>query len=106
MKIFEISIFSGIVLNDAKERKNLYTEDIELDYRGYDVTPENFIRVLSGLIPKEFPKNMHLLSDEQSNVLIYMTGHGGDGFLKFQDRERITNMDLANAIEFMFQKKR
>jgi glycosylphosphatidylinositol transamidase (GPIT) subunit GPI8 len=24
------------------------------------------------------------LTDEGSNILVYMTGHGGDGFLKFQ----------------------
>jgi phosphatidylinositol glycan class K len=29
------------------------------------------------------------MTDERSNVLIYMTGHGGDEFLKFQDFEEI-----------------
>ena len=47
-----------------------------------------------------------LLSDAQSNVLIYLTGHGGDGFLKFQDAEELTNQDLADAIETMWQQKR
>ena len=98
--------FLGEVVSSSWNYTNIYTEDVEVDYRGYDVTPENFIRVLSGLVPPEFPKNMHLLSDEQSNVLIYATGHGGNGFLKFQDRVRITNTDLADAIEFMYQKKR
>ena len=28
-----------------------------------------------------------------------MTGHGGDGFLKFQDSEEITNIELADAFE-------
>lgn len=35
-----------------------------------------------------------------------MTGHGGDGFLKFQDSEEITNVELADAFEQMWQKKR
>ena len=26
-----------------------------------------------------------LLSDTGSNVLLYLSGHGGDGFLKFRD---------------------
>uniref|UniRef100_A0A183CA66 Tr-type G domain-containing protein n=1 Tax=Globodera pallida TaxID=36090 RepID=A0A183CA66_GLOPA len=47
-----------------------------------------------------------LLSDRQSNVLIYLTGHGGDGFLKFQDAEELTNVDLADAIETMHQQDR
>ncbi len=29
-------------------------------------------------------RSKRLLTDEGSNILVYMTGHGGDGFLKFQ----------------------
>ena len=39
------------------------------------------------------------MTDAGSNILIYMTGHGGDGFLKFQDSEEITNIELADAFE-------
>lgn len=35
-----------------------------------------------------------------------MTGHGGDGFLKFQDSEELTSIELADAIEQMHQKRR
>ena len=35
-----------------------------------------------------------------------MTGHGGDGFLKFQDAEEIVNKELADAFEQMWQKRR
>jgi len=35
-----------------------------------------------------------------------MTGHGGDGFLKFQDSEEITSIELADAFEQMRQKQR
>lgn len=35
-----------------------------------------------------------------------MTGHGGDGFLKFQDSEELTSIELADAIEQMYQKRR
>lgn len=52
------------------------------------------------------PKSKQLLTDEGSNILIYMTGHGGDGFLKFQDSEEITNVELADAFEQMRQKRR
>jgi phosphatidylinositol glycan class K len=31
-----------------------------------------------------------------------MTGHGGDGFLKFQDSEEITNIELADAFEQVY----
>ena len=35
------------------------------------------------------PRSKRLLSDGRSNVLVYMTGHGGDEFLKFQDQARV-----------------
>lgn len=35
-----------------------------------------------------------------------MTGHGGNGFLKFQDAEEISDVELANAFEQMWQKRR
>ena len=45
-------------------------------------------------------------SDAGSNVLVYMTGHGGNEFLKFQDSEEIGSWDLADAFEQMWEKKR
>ena len=33
-------------------------------------------------------------------------GHGGNGFLKFQDFEEIANVELADAFEQMWQKRR
>ena len=34
------------------------------------------------------------------------TGHGGENFLKFQDSEEISNVELGDAFEQMWQKKR
>lgn len=70
------------------------------------VSVENFVRVLTGRVHPATPRSKRLLSDHQSNVLVYLTGHGGDGFLKFQDSEELTNVDLADAIEAMFQANR
>lgn len=39
-------------------------------------------------------------------LLLLLAGHGGDGFLKFQDSEEITNQELADAFEQMWQKRR
>lgn len=94
------------VFNNAHEQINVYGDDVEVDYRGYEVTVENFVRLLMGRVPPNTPRSKRLLSDERSNILIYMTGHGGDGFLKFQDSEEITNIELADAFEQMWQKKR
>ncbi|XP_048395150.1 GPI-anchor transamidase [Stegostoma tigrinum] len=85
---------------------NVYGDNVEVDYRGYEVTVENFLRVLTGRLPPSTPRSKRLLSDDRSNVLIYMTGHGGNGFLKFQDSEEITNIELGDAFEQMWQKRR
>lgn len=37
---------------------------------------------------------------------IFMTGHGGDGFLKFQDFEELSSQDIADSIQEMHVKKR
>ena len=67
---------------------------------------ENFIRVLTGRLPPGTPRSKRLMTDDRSNILVYMTGHGGENFLKFQDAEEISNVELAHAFEQMWQKKR
>lgn len=52
------------------------------------------------------PRSKRLLTDDRSNVFVYMTGHGGNEFLKFQDQEEISAFDIADAFEQMWQKKR
>ncbi len=52
------------------------------------------------------PRSKRLLSDERSNIFVYMTGHGGNEFLKFQDNEEISAFDIADAFGQMYQKKR
>ncbi|XP_033643657.1 GPI-anchor transamidase-like isoform X1 [Asterias rubens] len=94
------------VFNNANQHINVYGDDVEVDYRGYEVTVENFIRVLTGRLPPGTPRSKRLMTDDRSNILVYMTGHGGENFLKFQDAEEISNVELAHAFEQMWQKKR
>ncbi|KAG9043364.1 glycosylphosphatidylinositol anchor biosynthesis [Tulasnella sp. UAMH 9824] len=98
--------FAGSVYANKGRGLDLYGDNIEVDYRGYEVTVENFIRVLTGRVADSMPRSKRLLSDDRSNIFIYMTGHGGNEFLKFQDNEEISAFDLADAIEQMWQKKR
>lgn len=94
------------VFNNKNEAINVYGDDVEVDYRNYEVTVENFIRVLTGRLPESTPRSKRLLTDERSNILVYMTGHGGDGFLKFQDTEEISSDELADAFGQMHEKLR
>ena len=41
--------FAGSVYAEAGRHLDLYGENIEVDYRGYEVTVENFIRLLTGM---------------------------------------------------------
>ena len=54
----------GTVFNNENEMINLYGDDVEVDYRGYEVTVENFIRVLTGRLPEGTPHSKKLMSDE------------------------------------------
>ena len=114
--------FPGSVFNDKSRLLDLYDDKgqshgtseeqkegmggIEVDYRGNEVTVENFIRLLTDRWPSSQPASKRLMTDDRSNILIYMTGHGGNEFLKFQDAEEISSRDLADAFEQMWEKKR
>jgi len=98
--------FPGTVYNNAARALDLYGENVEVDYRGYEVTVENFIRLLTDRWDADVPSSKRLRSDAGSNVLVYMTGHGGNEFLKFQDAEEIGAWDLADAFAQMHEKRR
>ncbi|KAF4564489.1 glycosylphosphatidylinositol anchor biosynthesis [Pleurotus pulmonarius] len=98
--------FAGCVYANKGRHLDLYGDNIEVDYRGNEVTVENFIRVLTGRVAPSMPRSKRLLSDANSNIFVYMTGHGGNEFLKFQDNEEISAFDIADAFEQMYEKKR
>lgn len=123
--------FAGTVYSNADRKTDLYGETIEVDYKGEEVNVETFLRVLSGAHPFRFrlrreilqttsklivripgrlpdstPPSKRLMTDSRSNIFVYMTGHGGDEFLKFQDNEEISAFDLADAFGGMWAKGR
>lgn len=99
--------FAANVFSSNTHDVNLYDEDnIEVDYRGDDVTVANFIRLLTGRYEENTPKSKRLLSNEKSNVFVYMAGHGGDQFIKFRDSEILTSYDLAHSLKEMYIQKR
>lgn len=62
---------------------------VEVDYRGDAVSVDNFLKLLTGRHEKDTPRHQRLLTDRDSNVLIFATGHSGSRFLKFQDWEEL-----------------
>lgn len=84
--------------------------DAEIDYSGTDVTVDAFARVLLGRpLPGEDGtgggRSWPTL-DGGTNVLVYLTGHGGDNFFKFQDGEELMSNDVASIFSQMYELKR
>ncbi|XP_052622427.1 uncharacterized protein LOC111896087 [Lactuca sativa] len=93
------------VFNNENHRLNLYGDNVEVDYRGYEVIVKNFLRVLTGRHENVVPRSKRLLSDEGSHILLYMAGYGGDEFLKFQDFDELQSNDLDDAVKQMKEKR-
>ena len=98
--------FPGQLFNDEQRGQDVYGAAVEVDYRGAEVTAEALMRVLTGRHPAGTPPSRRLQSDADSHVLLYLTGHGGDEFFKFQDAGEISSFDLADAFESMRHKGR
>jgi phosphatidylinositol glycan class K len=43
------NVYPGKVFNNKNHHLELYGQDVQVDYRGYDVTAETFIRLLTGI---------------------------------------------------------
>lgn len=93
--------FPGKIFVNRDRKTDVYGTEVEVDYRGEEVTVHNVIRVLTDRVEKGTPSSKRLLTTKNSNILIYMTGHGGDDFLKFQEQEELTSDDLADALHQM-----
>ncbi|KAG1674689.1 hypothetical protein FOA52_007213 [Chlamydomonas sp. UWO 241] len=94
------------VYGDKAHDLNLYDDTVEVDYRGSEVNVENFLRLLIGRHDPASPRSKRLLSDEGSNVFVFLNGHGGDDFVKFQDVQELMGQDLADALQHMHEKGR
>ena len=90
-------------INSAIE---IYDDDVEVDYRGEECSVENLLKLLTNRVDENISINKRLLTDKDSNILVYITGHGGDTFLKFHDKEEIQSQDLADAFKIMHTQNR
>lgn len=78
-------------------RSGWYSNRTEIDYRGSDVTIQNFMDSLLGFAPKSLDN-----LNEESSLMIYLTGHGGDQFFKFQDEVRHVSCHEHCSVDFSF----
>jgi phosphatidylinositol glycan class K len=99
------NVHPGQIFTERNYDVDLHS-NVQVDYRGSEVNVENFVRVLTGRVLPGTPPSQRLNSNAHSKILLYMTGHGGDEFLKFQDSEEIASDDFAAAIAEMRAKGR
>ena len=83
---------------------DLFPRDVEVDWRKEEVTVENFLGVITDRFPERrvASPRKRLRSNARSRLLLYLTGHGGDGFLKFNDAFELGATEFAAAIRDAF----
>jgi hypothetical protein len=116
-----IILMSGLdVANDARNvaRGEIFNTDVisdglgnlleeaEVDFSGDEVTTDLFIRVMLDRLPSSLPRGKRLLSGPNSNLLVFLSGHGGDEFFKFHDTEELSAQDLADTFHQMHSQRR
>ena len=96
--------FPGKVFN--KPNGNDVYEGVKINYSGVDVTPDNFVKVITG--DKEGMAGIGdgkvLESTEKDNVFIYFSDHGADNLIAFPTKYLYADA-LNNAIKTMHEKK-
>jgi len=85
--------------SDLKD-SNVLPMDIEIDYSGVECTQESVLRAISGRHYPNTPSHRRLPDSmgPSSTLLVYLTGHGGNGFLKFHDFEEMSYPELAASL--------
>jgi hypothetical protein len=78
----------------------------EVDFAGADVTPEALLRAITGRHTAGTHPRQRIEPSRTSTLVVYLTGHGGDGFLKFHDKEELTYRDFALALADAFEQGR
>ena len=94
---------------DARRNLLLDADGCYVDAYGWSgdsVTPRALLDLLAGRHEPDAPRRRRLDSGPRSNVLVYLTGHGGDQFLKFHDSAELSADDLAAAVAEMHAKRR
>lgn len=96
----DISVFSKQdLLTDRRMRNpNIQTDQCTL-VEGVDYTAKrrhsSYFDILNMISGKD---SIFLDADSSTNLLIYITGHGGDGFIKYCNRKYFYTRDLTDAL--------
>lgn len=95
----------GEIINHP-DGPNVY-KGVPKDYTGDDVTPENFISILTGKkdMMKSIGSGKVIDSGPNDHVFVFFSDHGAPGLIAFP-ADRLYKKDLANAITYMHTNKK
>ena len=93
--------FPGTIFSTEHLDPSLYCASVGIDYSGDEVTATSFLRVLTGHTHPDVSREQQIFPTAASNVLVYITGHSGENFMKFHDYEFLTSYDVAQAFDRM-----
>lgn len=99
------SVSSETSNHDNSLLNELYN-NVQFDFTGNEVTVDNFIRLLTNRQHRGYNHHKSLNTNEHSNILLFMSGHGGDEFFKFNDHEELSAEDIGHVFTEMYIKKR
>ncbi|ELP84726.1 gpi-anchor transamidase, putative [Entamoeba invadens IP1] len=91
------NIYPGELRQDTN-MPNVYT-DVIIDYKGRDVSIDKFMRGMLGRDRVGTPDALRVMKGQR--MFVYLIGHGGEGFMKFQNRDEITSWDIAYLFKEM-----
>jgi len=98
--------FPGKVYNKpaTDEGQDVYA-GVQIDYKGKDVTPDNFLAVLKGsdILKKQGKKVLE--STEEDNVFIFFSDHGATGLIAFPYEYLYAN-NFMSTLNWMSQNKK
>jgi phosphatidylinositol glycan class K len=96
-----IVLLAEDILHNARnsEKGRIYNSETEFaEYEDLPVTRFDLNKLLN-ILYCNHQKMLHL--DENTNLFMYMCGHGGDGFMKILGREFLQKNDLHDAILYL-----
>ncbi|KAL4470857.1 hypothetical protein ABPG72_016403 [Tetrahymena utriculariae] len=89
----------GVVCHLEQESEpNLYRNS-EIDYKLSDVNVHTLTNMLRGKYHRYTPRSKRLVTNKNTKILTYFTGHGGSGYIKMQDTDVMMDEEMRVALE-------
>ena len=101
------NIYPGeIVLSEETRRIRSCQENIDVDYKESDVTNYMLLDIFRGRKLTQYGSNKRLNTDKDSRIIVTITSHGGENFIKVRGNMVILSDELNRALNEMYIKQR